>query len=196
MSDAAEFSAASAYKVVEAIAKLKQDVETFMMTKSERTLFDLKAIGATTEQLEEARRLLEQLERMEKTKANAEQIQDAIDQLKYNVKTFFMTEAEKALFDLKALGATEDQLEEARQLLMQLQAMEARRNNQLTYTLAGSAEAQRLAYRAARDLDQRSIDIPKKQLDMQKRMARSLENIERQGGLVGGAGVTVVEWGI
>lgn len=196
--DAIEQDIKNAEEVTKQLADLDKQLERFGLSDIEIKLADLAELGATNEQLEAARQKLEAIARLDRDRERDNQLAGMLDDLESQVSTFGLTDDERTLLDLEALGASADQLERAKRYMEQLAALEdqqeadserekkdaerqrlldARQPQQLTR--ANSAEAQRLAFQAFRGIQPQKDDTPKRQLDAQTRMAATLERIEQ-----------------
>lgn len=182
-----EAQAKAQEKITGTLDDLQKQLDRFGMSDVDIKIADLAELGATNEQLEQARATLEKLHAMEAQRDREANITDMLEDLDKQVRLFGLSEHEKALLDLEAMGASEDQIARAKAAMDQLNRLSATPGEQATATpgtpqlvQAGSAEAQRLAYQAARG--NRVIDeIPKRQLATQEGMARSLRAIEQRG---------------
>jgi hypothetical protein len=194
--DDLEADAGKASKLADALAGIQTQLDRFGMSDVQIKLADLTELGATTEQLDAARAQLEKIKRLGDEQKRGEAIASTLEELESQVRTFGLSSEEKQLLDLEALGASEDQLARAKAAMESLRELQAEQDSRtaggeqgaLARVAAGSAEAQRLAYQAARGAAQRD-DVPNKQLATQERMARTLESIDRKQG-AGGEG----EW--
>lgn len=109
----------NAKKVTETLAELHKQLDTFGMTEGQKKLFDLKALGASPEQLADAQKVIDQLAGME----NAKKAADLIAETQKAVQQFAMTDSQKKLADLQLPGVSPEQLEKARAALAQLDAL-------------------------------------------------------------------------
>ena len=177
---AMEEAAKNAQKVTDSLAGLDQQLERFGLNDIELKLADLAELGATNDQLEKARATLEKIKALEASNERGNKITDTLEDLESQVRTFGLSQSEKTLLDLEALGATEDQLERAAAAMDRLKQLQAGTASGTAGNLiaAGSAESQRLAFQAARGNQSRSDDTPKRQLNVQQRMASLLGKIE------------------
>lgn len=196
MFDQLEQDAKNAEKVVESLADLDKQLSRFGMDDTAIKLADLGELGATNEQLDQAREKLEQIARLTRNAERQQAIGDIVGDLEQQVRTFNLTDAERQILDLEALGASDEQIAKAKSALDELARLEAERTGGPTdrtpadpasLVRVGSAEAQRLAFQASRGQTNRD-DTPKKQLQTQERMARTLERIEANRGAAGEEG--------
>jgi hypothetical protein len=109
----------NAKKVVETLTELHKQVDTFGMSEGQKKLFDLKALGASPEQLAEAQKLIDQIAGLE----NAKKAADLIAETQKAVQQFNMTDSQKKLADIQLAGVSPEQLEQARAALAQLDAL-------------------------------------------------------------------------
>jgi hypothetical protein len=160
-------------KVIEG---LQTDLATFGMTDGQKKLFDLKALGADPAQIEQAQRLIEQLD----AKQKAKEITDAFAGIAEDFAKIGMTDVEAKLFDLKKLGLDPAQLEQARQMLEQIEAAKGKQQDRQgpQLMLSGSAEAQKLAYTASIGIKTVSNDVQARQLREQQAGNETLARIE------------------
>lgn len=127
-------TAAANEDVEKSLEKMREELETFGMSSAERALRALEELNASEEQLSEARRVQSELaakEAAERQKAAEQQkqdsiadvfqrLQDEIEDLTFDPLTRDM---EKQLRELRRLGASDEQLEEARRLLEKKSAL-------------------------------------------------------------------------
>lgn len=161
------------------ITGLQTDLATFGMNDGQKKLFDLKALGADPAQLEQAKRLIESIN----VKQVAQDVGKAMDQIKGDLATAGMDDVDKKLFDLSKLGATPEQLEQARQMLEQIDAItnkpKTEKGQAPSLMLAGSAEAQKLAYTASIGIKTVTNDVQQRQLAEQRTGNNWLTRIEQ-----------------
>ena len=119
-------AAANAQKVTDTIEELRKQIATFGMSEGQKKLFDLKALGATPDQMAQAEKLVGQLSALEKAK----KVADALVEMQKELTTAGATEGQKKLFDLQAMGATPEQLAQAEKLVAQLDALDKLKKRQ------------------------------------------------------------------
>ena len=78
--------------------------------------------------IQRAKRLIAKLE--QQAAANAQKVTDIIADLQKDIATFGMGDGQKKLLDLQSLGATPDQLAQAKAMLAQLDALNAQKKKQ------------------------------------------------------------------
>ena len=177
-------SFADAKKKAEDIGKviegLTTDLATFGMGDGEKKLFDLKALGADPAQLDQAKKLIASLD----VKKTAQDIGKAMDSIKGDLASAGLSDIDAKLLDLSNLGATPAQLERAKAMLEQIDLAnadkpktEASKGPELL--LAGSAEAQKLAYQATIGIKTTTNDVQSRQLAAAKDGNTWLDRIER-----------------
>lgn len=103
-------------KVTDELGKLRMSVASMGTSEDQKKILDLKAMGAGPEQLAEAQRLIDQLGQAEGIKRTT----DELDRLRKSVATIGLIEDQKKLFDLRAMGASPEQIAEAQRLIDQL----------------------------------------------------------------------------
>jgi hypothetical protein len=99
-------AAENAKQVTSTLADLQKQVATFGMTEGAKKAFDLKALGATPEQIASAQKLVDQLEKL----GNATKATDALKDLQKEFDQFSMTDAQKKVADLKLPGVDDGTL--------------------------------------------------------------------------------------
>lgn len=96
MDDAAKAS----QKVQEKLEKLREDIETFGMSDIDKKLYELRKMGASEEELRQAKEMLETLERMKKAREEQEEKQREAKRIIDETKT----DEEKLLEDIRKAG--------------------------------------------------------------------------------------------
>jgi hypothetical protein len=174
----------TAKKGADAVAELRKEVEQFGATDSQKKFADLAALGVGPEQLEQAKKLLNQLDALNAAKLKA-------DQMENDAKAVFestRTPLEKyestigRLSDLLNAGAIDwDTYGRAvRQAREQLEGGD-KVGAPAALLHAGSAEAQQFRFDQTRGVQKLTSkdEVPKKQLEEQKAGNRLLNDIER-----------------
>jgi hypothetical protein len=169
-------------KIGDILTDLRRQVDTFGMGEGQKMLIDLRALGASPEQLADAHAMLDQLEQLQ-------QRQEALKAMQSEAKSIFdstRTPLEKYNTTIERLGEMLNEgvldwdtygraVRQAREELEKSGKADAP-----SLITAGSAEAQRIAFASTRGIQPRKDDTPRKQLQTQERMAKSLEVIERK----------------
>ncbi|MCG8512202.1 MAG: hypothetical protein MI741_23540, partial [Rhodospirillales bacterium] len=185
--------AAAAQKVNDMLADIDRQIRTFGMSDMEMKLFDLKSIGATVEQIENARsklmdldRLQEQADRRARQEERASEIASIIRRLEDDARRIGLSERDKLALDLEALGAGDDKIIKALQLFDEAErrrkALKDPNDTSLSESpvlrlvRAGSAEADRLRFQSQ---NQQREKIPQQQLAEQKRTNKKLNRLDR-----------------
>ncbi|MBV8781122.1 MAG: hypothetical protein JO353_06965, partial [Phycisphaerae bacterium] len=106
-------------KITETLAELHKAVDTFGQTDSQKKLFDLKAMGASPEQLAEAQSQLDKLSNLQ----NAKKAADAIAELQKQIDQVGMTEGQNRIADLKLPGVDPSSLEQLKAMGEHLDAL-------------------------------------------------------------------------
>lgn len=177
-----EQQAKNAEKVKDTLADLQKQFDRFGLDGTQVKLLDLKELGATNDQLEQARVTMEKIARMERDAGRKQDIEKMLADLDSEVRTIGLSANEKKLLELDALGATQAQLDQAKSAMDQIDAATKTKPDgpagPASYMIAGSAEAQQAAYRAGRGLTAKD-ETPKQQLAVQRQMAKNLDTIAR-----------------
>ncbi|MEM8783894.1 MAG: hypothetical protein AAGE65_13700 [Planctomycetota bacterium] len=170
----------------EELRSLRREADRINLDETEIRLAGLDELGATNDELAEARDLLGEIDRAQR----GNRVGDVLADLDREVRNFGLSDSELKLLDLEALGASPDQLDEARAKLEEIdrlrRAEDAGRDGRreaLRAVTVGSAEAQRLAFAAAQNPGTRAERdrTPERQLAAQERTADALERIDRRG---------------
>lgn len=117
-------------KIKDEIGTLIQKVKDYGKTEEELFLRRMKQAGYTEQSLQMVLKYYRQLKQLESQKTqlelqktNAESVLDAIKSLKREIATFGKDRFEIMLFDLKQLGATNEQLTTAKNLMNELRQL-------------------------------------------------------------------------
>lgn len=111
----------NAKKITTTLEELHKQLAEFGMSEGDKKLFDLKALGASPDQLAEAKKILDQLAGLE----NAKKAADLIGETQKAITQFGMTDSQKKLADLQLPGVSAEQLDQAKKALEQLDALNA-----------------------------------------------------------------------
>jgi hypothetical protein len=114
-----EEAAQKAKKVTETLAELHKQVDSFGMTEGQKKALELKGLGATPEQLAEAQKLADTLDRL----TNAKKATDSIKDLEKELSQLNFTDAQKRVADLKLPGVDDSTLAKVKELAEKLDAM-------------------------------------------------------------------------
>jgi hypothetical protein len=140
-------------KITEALADLHKQVDTFGMSEGAKKLYELKLLGATSDQLAEANILGLTLDRL---KEQAE-VTKQLTELKKQAAQAGMDEAGKKVDDLKTAGATDAQIAEAKKYQEQIEA-----------TNSAKAEARRLDEEAKKAREDALTPLQKEQSELKE----------------------------
>ena len=109
-------------KIEEVFKHLKEQAATVGNARP-KELFELQNLHASTEQLETAKKLIDEINQK---KIHLE-VDKSLEEMAKQVATFGMDEGKKKLFDLESMGASKDQIELAKMYSDQLEKLEARK---------------------------------------------------------------------
>ncbi|MBX2852385.1 MAG: hypothetical protein KTR15_11640 [Phycisphaeraceae bacterium] len=189
-------------KVKKTLTDLQRQLDRFGLNDQQIKLFDLEALGASADEIEKARSTMEKLRQLEEQRDRGNTIAGIVEDLEKQVRLFGLSEDEKTLLNLEALGAGDDQIRRAVEAIKRRQELE--KESQLNSPLrsasgpslvrAGSAAAQAAAFSAQRAVDPQLAE-QKKQTDLQKRMADGIDRLTEQGARVSAA-PAIMEVGI
>jgi hypothetical protein len=174
-------------KITAALYGLRKQVETFGMTEGQKKLFDLSAMGATPDQIAQAKSLSDQLDSMNAAKKKADEMQQSAKSVFDATRTPMEKYEEQIgkLGDMLNAGVLDwDTYGRAvRQAKSELEkSADAGVNSPKAPDLlqAGSAQALRFVYDATRGTQRMtSNDVGKQQLAEAQGATRILSRIER-----------------
>lgn len=120
--DEEAFAAAAkqAEQIQSVIDKLKEQQATLGMTSEQQELYKLKQMGATDATIAQAEAIQQQIKEMQ----NAADATKIIDDLKTKLDGLGQTDIEKTVAQLKALGATSEQIKDAQLYLAKIREVE------------------------------------------------------------------------
>lgn len=173
-------------KVDETLAGLQAQLDGFGRDNIEQKLFDLGELDATNDQLAMARKTMEDIRSLEDKRDRNDSIADIVENLERQVRLFGVTDDQKTILELQALGAGDDIIAQAQALIDKRLGLEggiadtAGRvyDSGPSLIRSGSAEAQAAAFRATQQLNSPELAESKKQTTVQERMAETLESID------------------
>ena len=196
-------SGANVQAAADAFARIREETAAAVEKTREQAEANEQAAETSivaAKAIDDQAKSLEQLERERRQQDRANRIADTIEGVEQQVRQFGLSERDRTLLELDALGATEAQLSQARAAFDRLEQLESEQDRGedrdraesegLGLVRAGSAQAQLAALERAAGVSQSDRE-QERQTDLQTRMANSLETIERNG-----VGVTVEERGI
>jgi len=175
-------------KVAETLDDLQSRIERFGLSDSALKLFDLEHLGATADELEQARKAMDSIRMLEEQRERSDSIAGIVDDLERQVRLFGVTADQMAVLDLESLGASDEDIARATAAIEQRLVLESNVGSAAdlasssvgpSLVRAGGAEAQAAAFRAQRQMNPQ-LDEAKKQTGLLGRVAGSLETIEER----------------
>ncbi len=187
MLDQIDQQTANVDKLTSSLADIQKQLDNFGKSEIDVKVIGLAELGATNEQLDQARANLERLDALKAQQERSKSIADTIAELESSVRTFGLSDADKTLLNLDSLGASDEQLSQAKSLLAKLDELNAGQGKGLAAAAdrggpslieAGSARAEQAAYRASRGMEQQDGEA-KKQTGLLGRIASNTEEMRR-----------------
>ncbi len=165
-----------ATEVAGIVEDLQKQLDLVGLTPNQIVLSNLVDKGALTSEI---KRINELQEAIEKRREEVDLIREGVELAeRFKLPTEVFTDSVEALrAALDAGKITADQFENAKKSIKQ-STFELTPNGAGRRIVAGSAEAQRLAFQAARGVSRLGDDVPKRQLNTQQQMVSILGRIE------------------
>lgn len=163
---------------------MKRQVEQFNLTPAEKQVADFAAMGGADEaQIEEFRKQVEQLNKLQEASGIKEQIRQWSESLKTPLELY--EEMGKKLEDLRDEGLLSQEewgkgMEKAKAELDKVKEAKAEEPKLVSFIRAGSQEAMKFQFEAALRASGRGEDIPRRQLTEAEKQTRTLESMDRK----------------
>jgi hypothetical protein len=184
-------------KVASTLGNLKQKVDEFGMSESEKVAAQLKSVGATEEQIAQAQQLAETYEKLESAKKAAEDMDKDAAKVLEDIKTPLekaQDEIDKLITLYEAGKLSAEQFAKAQDNLLEkaADAMDKGKDKAAKEVTISNpkllARNSNEAFALINEITNKATGankVPEQQLTQQKQTNKILERIERKGGAIG-----------